>query len=113
MNSINLRSLNQPQVLSCLVLDLDVDLNQYLQEIASILPSKLMKDVARRTRMAAADIEQHELNHPKDVKEQTYRLLLDWSQAQGLNKAYPTLIQTLVDLKANTTADQIKKIVEK
>lgn len=73
----------------------------------------LMKNVARRTGMCPVDIEQHEENHPKDVKEQTYRLLQDWSQSQGLNKAYPTLIKTLLELNAKTTADQIRQIVER
>lgn len=71
-----------------------------------------MKDVARRTEMSEADIEQHELNHPRDVREQTYKLLQEWSQAQGLNEAYPTLIAKLLELKAKRTADQIRQIVE-
>ncbi|XP_057200803.1 tumor necrosis factor receptor superfamily member 6 [Triplophysa rosa] len=91
----------------------DVDLNPYLPEIASILPPKLMKEVARRTGMPEPDIDQHELNHPRDVKEQTYRLLLDWSQSQGLNEAYPTLITKLLELKAKRTADQIRQIVQR
>lgn len=107
------RKTEDPKLKKLLEVRKDIDLNQYLHEVASILPSKLMKDVARRTGMAGPDIEQHEINHPKDVKEQTYRLLEDWSQAQGLNDAYPTLIKTLLELKAKTTADQIIKIVER
>ncbi|KAA0711105.1 hypothetical protein E1301_Tti002787 [Triplophysa tibetana] len=90
-----------------------VDLNPYLQEISSILTQKYMIGVARCTGMTEADIEQHELNHPKDAKEQTYRLLVDWSQSQGLNEAYPTLIQKLLELKAKRIADQIIEIVQR
>lgn len=104
-----LRSLIQCSYL----LRLGVDLIPYLQEIASILPQKYMIDVARRTGMPETDIEQHEINHPRDVKEQTYRLLVDWSQSQGLNEAYPTLIEKLLELKAKRIADLIKQIVQR
>ncbi|XP_056624690.1 tumor necrosis factor receptor superfamily member 6 [Triplophysa dalaica] len=90
-----------------------VDIVPYLHEIASTLQQKNMIDVARRTGMSEADIEQHEINHPRDVKEQTYRLLVDWSQSQGLYEAYPTLIEILLELKAKTTADRIKQIVQR
>nr|XP_055028843.1 tumor necrosis factor receptor superfamily member 6 [Misgurnus anguillicaudatus]XP_055028844.1 tumor necrosis factor receptor superfamily member 6 [Misgurnus anguillicaudatus] len=91
---------------------IDVDLNPYLLDIASIMKPSLMRNVARRTGMPRVDIEQHQENHPNDVKEQTYRLLQGWYEFQGLSKAYPTLIKTLHEQRAKTTADLIRKIVE-
>ncbi|XP_043119653.1 LOW QUALITY PROTEIN: tumor necrosis factor receptor superfamily member 6 [Puntigrus tetrazona] len=91
----------------------DVDLNPYLSEIADVLTWKTMKHVAQRNGMSKADIEQHQLNHPEDVKEQTFELLQDWSQRQGLYGAYSALINTLHCMKQKRTADEIRKIVEK
>ncbi|XP_052010255.1 tumor necrosis factor receptor superfamily member 6-like [Xyrauchen texanus] len=93
--------------------DVDVDLNSYLPDIASILGWKLMKDVARRTGMTKVDIENHTLNNPGNVKEQTYNLLEDWYQRQGLKGAYPTLIKTLRHIKKKEQAERIQQIVEK
>ncbi|XP_051578258.1 tumor necrosis factor receptor superfamily member 26 isoform X1 [Myxocyprinus asiaticus] len=91
----------------------DVDLNPYLSDIASVLGWKLMKNIAQHTGMTKVDIEEHELNHPGNVKEQTYDLLEAWSQRQGLKGAYPTLIKTLCDIKNKKTADQVQKIIKK
>ncbi|XP_051502501.1 tumor necrosis factor receptor superfamily member 6-like isoform X2 [Myxocyprinus asiaticus] len=93
--------------------DVDVDLNYYLPDIVSILGLNLMKDVARRTGMTNVDIENHVLNSPGNVKEQTYNLLEDWYQRQGLKGAYPTLIKTLLHIKEKENAEQIQQIVEK
>lgn len=92
---------------------IDVDLNPYIEDIASIMKPAMMRRVARRTGMPPVDIEQHQENHPKDVKEQTYRLLQDWYEFQGLSKAYPTLLKTLQEQGHKTTADQIRKIVKR
>ncbi|XP_052001764.1 tumor necrosis factor receptor superfamily member 6-like [Xyrauchen texanus] len=91
----------------------DVDLNPYLPEIASVLGWKLMKHIALHTGMTKVNIEEHELNNPGDVKEQTYDLLEAWSQRQGLKGAYPTLIKTLCDIENKKTADQVQNIVKK
>ncbi|XP_051502502.1 tumor necrosis factor receptor superfamily member 14-like isoform X3 [Myxocyprinus asiaticus] len=50
---------------------------------------------------------------PGNVKEQTYNLLEDWYQRQGLKGAYPTLIKTLLHIKEKENAEQIQQIVEK
>lgn len=72
-----------------------------------------MKRVALHSGMTAAYIDNHEFNHPNDAREQTYGLLQDWFQKQGLYEAYPALIKTLHTIKERRTADEIKKIVEK
>ncbi|XP_058606093.1 tumor necrosis factor receptor superfamily member 6-like isoform X3 [Onychostoma macrolepis] len=91
----------------------DIDLNPHLSEIVDILGWKMMKRVAQRSDMSITDIEEHELNHRNDVKEQTFALLRAWSQRQGLHGAYPALIKTLRHMKERRTADEIQKIVEK
>ncbi|XP_077094731.1 tumor necrosis factor receptor superfamily member 6 [Siphateles boraxobius] len=91
----------------------ELDLNPYLSEIADHLGWKVMKRVALHNGITKASIDNHECNHPNDAKEQTYGLLQDWSQKQGLYKAYPALIKTLHAIKERRTADEIKKIVEK
>lgn len=71
-----------------------------------------MKHVALRSDMTTKDIEEQELNHPNDVREQTFGLLEAWSQRQGLDGAYRTLINILQDIGEKTTADKIRNIVE-
>ncbi|TRY98728.1 hypothetical protein DNTS_034761 [Danionella cerebrum] len=87
-----------------------IDLNPHLCDVADVLGWKVMKQVALRTGMRNTDIEVHELNHPNDVKEQTYGLVEAWSQTQGLNEAYPNLIKTLRDMNKRRKVDEIKKI---
>lgn len=72
-----------------------------------------MKRVALHSGMTQASIDNQESNHPGNAKEQTYELLREWSQSQGLNKAYPALIRSLHAMKERRTADEIKKIIEK
>ncbi|KAK7152931.1 hypothetical protein R3I93_010990 [Phoxinus phoxinus] len=91
----------------------ELDLNPYLSEIADHLSWKVMKRVALNSGMTKAYIDNNESNHPNDAREQTYGLLEDWSQKQGLYKAYPALINTLRKIKERRTADEIKEIVEK
>ncbi|CAM4646716.1 unnamed protein product [Leuciscus chuanchicus] len=91
----------------------DLDLNPYLLEIADHLGWKVMKRVALHSGMKQASIDNHESSHPNDAKEQTYGLLHEWSQTQGLYEAYPALIKTLHAIKERRTADEIKKIIEK
>ncbi|XP_056333586.1 tumor necrosis factor receptor superfamily member 6 [Danio aesculapii] len=91
---------------------LQIDLNPHLTKIADVLCWKTMKRVARRSGMTTKDIEEQEVNHPKDAREQTFGLLEAWSQRQGLDKAYRALITTLQDIGEKTTADQIRNIVE-
>ncbi|XP_051725315.1 tumor necrosis factor receptor superfamily member 6 [Ctenopharyngodon idella] len=91
----------------------DVDINKYLTEIVEHLSWKVMKRVAQHSSMTTATIDNHEISHPTDLRERTYGLLRDWSQMQGLYKAYPALIKSLNAIKERRTADEIKKIVEK
>jgi len=72
-----------------------------------------MKRVALHSGMNKAVIDNHECNHPNDAREQTYGLLQEWSQKQGLYEAYPALIRNLHAINERRTADEIKKIVEK
>ncbi|XDV43166.1 hypothetical protein PO909_011688 [Leuciscus waleckii] len=90
-----------------------LDLNPYLLEIADHLGWKVMKRVALHSGMKQASIDNHESSHPNDAQEQTYGLLHEWSQTQGLYEAYPALIKTLHAIKERRTADEIKKIIEK
>ncbi|XP_021323082.2 tumor necrosis factor receptor superfamily member 6 [Danio rerio] len=89
-----------------------IDLSPHLPKIADVLCWKTVKEVARRSGMTAKDIEEQELNHPKDAREQTFGLLEAWSQRQGLDKAYRALITTLQDIGEKATADKIQNIVK-
>lgn len=91
----------------------DLDLNPHLSEIADVLGWKTMKRVAQRSGMSKTDIEEQELNHHNDVKEQTFGLMQAWSERQGLHGAYPALIKTLHHMNERRTADEIQKIIEK
>ncbi|XP_016125296.1 tumor necrosis factor receptor superfamily member 6 [Sinocyclocheilus grahami] len=91
----------------------DLELNPDLAEIADVLGWKTMKRVAQRSGVSKTDIEEHELNHHNDVKEQTFALLQAWSQRQGLHGAYPALIKNLRHMNEIRTADEIQKIIEK
>lgn len=89
-----------------------IDLSPHLSKIADVLRWRTMKHVALRSDMTTKDIEEQELNHPNDVREQTFGLLEAWSQRQGLDGAYRTLINILQDIGEKTTADKIRNIVE-
>ncbi|XP_042598169.1 tumor necrosis factor receptor superfamily member 6 [Cyprinus carpio] len=91
----------------------DLDLNPHLSEIADVLGWKTMKRVAHHSGISKTGIEEHELNHRNDVKEQTFALLQAWSQRQGLHGAYPALIKTLRHMNERRKADEIQKIIEK
>ncbi|KTG39574.1 hypothetical protein cypCar_00005714, partial [Cyprinus carpio] len=101
--------------LECLgsIFSVDLDLNPHLSEIADVLGWKTMKRVAHHSGISKTGIEEHELNHRNDVKEQTFALLQAWSQRRGLHGAYPALIKTLRHMNERRKADEIQKIIEK
>ncbi|XP_071396222.1 tumor necrosis factor receptor superfamily member 6 [Centroberyx affinis] len=87
-----------------------VDLSPHLTEIAEVLGWKVMRAVARKSKMSDTVIENQTRNHPADAEEQTIQLLKAWVEKEGRN-ASATLIQRLRQTNNNAKADRVKAII--
>ncbi|KAI4875277.1 hypothetical protein NFI96_018144, partial [Prochilodus magdalenae] len=91
----------------------DVDLTNFLPEIAQKLGLKVVKKVTRQANMLTnVEIENIEHDH-SNAEEQTYQLLNNWYQKHGLKGAYSTLIMNLTKSGHKRSADEVKLIVIK
>ncbi|XP_070833260.1 tumor necrosis factor receptor superfamily member 6 [Chaetodon trifascialis] len=91
---------------------LKVDLQPHLSDIARVIGWKDMKDVAVRSRMRNTDIEACKLDHPSDSQEQTFQLLREWTESQGMNAGI-TLIQSLRNGGKIRKAEEVEDILSR
>ncbi|XP_036449083.1 tumor necrosis factor receptor superfamily member 6-like isoform X2 [Colossoma macropomum] len=90
----------------------DVDLTDFLPEIAHKLGLQAVKDVTRRSWMLT-DVEMENVEHDyPNAKEQTFQLLKLWYQKHGLKGAYNRLVNNLINTGHRSSANQVQQIVK-
>ncbi|KAL6478211.1 hypothetical protein MHYP_G00140460 [Metynnis hypsauchen] len=90
----------------------DVNLTDFLPEIAKKLGLQVVKDMTRHSRMLT-DVDMENVEHDySTAEEQTYQLLRLWYQKHGLEGAYNSLINNLKKSDHKLSADKVRQIVE-
>ncbi|XP_036449081.1 tumor necrosis factor receptor superfamily member 6-like [Colossoma macropomum] len=91
----------------------DVDLTDFLPDIAQKLGLQVVKDVTRRSQMLT-DVEMENVEHDyPNAEEQTFQLLRKWYQKHGMKGAYNRLVNNLIRTDHKLPADQVQQIVKK
>lgn len=91
----------------------DIDLSQYITNIAEQMKITEVREFVRKNGINEAKIDEIKNNNPQDTAEQKVQLLRNWYQRQGKKDAYDTLIKSLKRANLHVVAEKIQDIVQK
>ncbi|XP_075866104.1 tumor necrosis factor receptor superfamily member 6 isoform X2 [Microcebus murinus] len=91
----------------------DVDLSDYIPNIAEIMTISQVKKFVRKNGVNEAKIDEIKNDNLQETAEQKVQLLRTWYQLHGKRNAYNTLIKNLEKAKLCGTAEKIQDMVSK
>ncbi|XP_045424200.1 tumor necrosis factor receptor superfamily member 6 isoform X2 [Lemur catta] len=91
----------------------DVDLSDYIPNIAEIMTISQVKKFVRKNGVSEAKIDEIKNDNLQETAEQKVQLLRTWYQLHGKKNAYNTLITNLKKARLSSTAEKIQDMVSK
>uniref|UniRef100_A0A2K6EHU6 Tumor necrosis factor receptor superfamily member 6 n=1 Tax=Propithecus coquereli TaxID=379532 RepID=A0A2K6EHU6_PROCO len=113
MRKENTRSKGSPSKGSTIFHFSDVDLSDYIPNIAEIMTISQVKKFVRKNGVNEAKIDEIKNDNLQETAEQKVQLLRTWYQLHGKRNAYNTLIKNLKKAKLCSTAEKIQDMVSK